>query len=133
MKTNLYPEEYILFFEKFNHGEYYECHDLLESIWLGDRENRYLQGMLQLAVGIYHYEYGNVKGARLMFQSALAYLQKYRPRYWGVDVDEVIVYLQRLMAFLPAEDQITLESAKQNPVPRIYLQLEDDSTIFPEK
>ncbi len=118
----VFPEEYLLFFEKFNTGEYYECHDLLESIWLGDRENRYLQGMLQMAVGIYHYEYGNVKGARLMFQSALIYLQKYRPYYWGVNVEVVIEYIEQLLRHLPNVKQIALEQAKENPLPKIHLQ-----------
>lgn len=121
--TEAYPEEYLLFFEKFNEGEYYECHDLLESIWLGDRENRYLQGMLQMAVGIYHYEYGNVKGARMMLKSALLYLQKYRPYYWGVNVEEVLLYIEQLLDHLPDVEQISLELAKQNPLPKMYLQL----------
>lgn len=120
-----YPEEYVLFFEKFNEGEYYECHDLLESIWLGDRENRFLQGLLQMAVGIYHYEYGNVKGARLMFLSAINYLQKYRPYYWGVNLEEVVSYIEELLRILPIENQIPLDKAKANPLPKLYLQLKN--------
>lgn len=119
--SQTYPEEYIRFFEKFNEGEYYECHDLLEAIWLEDRENRFLQGLLQLAVGIYHYEYGNVKGARLMFKSALRYIQKYRPFYWGVDLEQINSYLHSLLHFLPEQDKISLEEAKENPLPKIYL------------
>lgn len=124
--TKQYPEEYYMFFDKFNEGEYYECHDLLEEIWLGDRENRFLQGLLQLSVGIYHYEYGNIKGARLMLTSALQYIQKYRPTYWGIDLEEVDSYLRQLLQRLPEVDRIPLEAAKANPLPKIVLSLKED-------
>lgn len=78
-----------------------------------------------MAVAIYHYEYGNVKGARLMLQTAKNYLTKYRPTYWSLNVDDVLSYIDQLLKFLPKHDQITLEMVKANPVPKFYMELAD--------
>ncbi len=118
-----YPEQYYAFFEKFNAGEYYECHDLLEEIWMEDKSNKFLQGMLQLAVGIYHFECGNIKGARWMFTNAKKYLSKYPSRYWDLQVDEVLQYLDRCLNALPAVDSIPYQevSAIRFPYTKLYL------------
>ncbi|MCF6092467.1 DUF309 domain-containing protein [Microaerobacter geothermalis] len=121
-----FPEEYYLFFQKFNEGEYYECHDLLEEIWMGQKQNKYLQGMLQMTVGIYHFEYGNIKGARLMLESGKQYLLPYRPFYWGVNVDEVIQFIDQCLSVLPEKDSISLEEVKKIPFPAIQLQLQEE-------
>jgi predicted metal-dependent hydrolase len=78
-----YPIEYYEFFVSFNEGDYYTCHDLLEEMWMTDKGNLFFKGLLQMSVSIYHYEYGNVKGARLMMQAARDYLQSYRPKIGG--------------------------------------------------
>ncbi|WP_139490798.1 DUF309 domain-containing protein [Brevibacillus dissolubilis] len=121
-----YPEQYYQFFEKFNQGEYYECHDLLEEIWMEQKHNKFLQGLLQLAVGIYHLECGNIKGARFMFTNSRKYLHKYAPRFWDLNVDDVLTYLEECLAVLPDVDSITYEEAKQLPFPYRKLYVEEN-------
>jgi uncharacterized protein len=118
-----YPEQYIRFIEKFNAGEYYECHDLLEEIWMEDKSNKFLQGLLQMAVGLYHFSGGNVKGARLMFANARKYLARYVPRYWDLDVDAVLRFLDDCTAALPHADAIPYTEAKAIPFPSLHLRL----------
>ncbi|UFJ39647.1 DUF309 domain-containing protein [Brevibacillus humidisoli] len=113
-----YPEQYDQFFHKFDAGEYYECHDLLEEIWMEDKTNKFLQGLLQLAVGLYHYECGNVKGARWMLGNARKYLTRYLPVYWDLKLGPVISYIDDCMRLLPDTDSIPYEEAKQKPLPR---------------
>ncbi len=119
-----YPEQYYAFFRKFNAKEYYECHDLLEEIWLEDRSNKFLQGLLQLSVGLYHFESGNIKGARWMFANARKYLLNYLPVYWSLRLEPVIAYLDACLAALPSVDMIPYEEARRIPFPSIHLQPE---------
>lgn len=125
--TAQYPEQYYEFFRKFNAGEYYECHDLLEDIWMEDKTNKFLQGMLQLAVGIYHFECGNMKGARWMFTNARKYLANYKPVYWSLNVEQVIGYIEECLAALPEIDSIPYQEVKNIPFPYRKLQLEQQS------
>jgi len=120
-----YPTEYYEFFEKFNEGEYYECHDLLEDIWMTDKQNKFLQGMLQVAVGIYHFENGNIYGSRRLFQSAQKYLQPYRPDYWDLDLEQVLEYIEKALNILPEEKSISIAQVKQIDFPKIKLYLNE--------
>ncbi|TCS83132.1 DUF309 domain-containing protein [Tepidibacillus fermentans] len=121
-----YPEEYYLFFEKFNEGEYYECHDLLEEIWLTDRQNKFLQGLLQVAVAVYHFENGNIYGSRALFQSAYQYLQPYRPEYWDLDLEPVINFIEKALAVLPQERRISIDEVTKIDFPKIQLHLKQE-------
>ncbi len=125
MKGNKYPEEYYLFFEKFNQGEYYECHDLLEEIWMTDKRNKFLQGMLQVAVAIYHFENGNIYGSRALFQSSYTYLQPYRPIYWDLDLEPVISFIEKGLSVLPDKKRISLDEVKAIDFPTIKLYLQE--------
>lgn len=123
----LYPMEYYEFFIKFNEGDYYTCHDLLEDIWMTDKENYFLKGLLQMTVAIYHYEYGNIKGARLMMDAGHRYIQKYRPFYWGVDLEEVNAFIEKCLTIIPQDrDRIPFERVGELPrLPDLILYLQD--------
>jgi uncharacterized protein len=122
-----YPAEYYEFFIKFNEGDYYTCHDLLEDMWMTDKGNLFLKGLLQMSVAIYHYSYGNVKGARLMMQAAHDYLQTYRPVYWGLDLEKVYPFIEECLSTFPAElDRVPYEDVALLPeLPVLYLYLDD--------
>ncbi|MFS0553456.1 DUF309 domain-containing protein [Brevibacillus sp. 179-C9.3 HS] len=116
-----YPEQYLQFIEKFNDGEYYECHDLLEDIWMEDKSDKFLQGLLQLSVGLYHQEYGNIKGARWMLGNARKYLTRYQPVHWGLDVTRVLRYIDECEKVLPETDVVSYTEAKAMTFPSLRL------------
>lgn len=122
-----YPLEYYEFFVKFNEGDYYTCHDLLEEIWMTDKENLFIKGLLQMTVALYHYSYGNVKGARSMMKVAHQYLQSYRPFYWGMDVEGVNAFIERCLAIIPTDvDRVDFSQINQLPsLPTLLLYLHD--------
>jgi predicted metal-dependent hydrolase len=122
-----YPLEYYQFFVSFNEGDYYTCHDLLEEMWLMDRDNLFLKGLLQMSVAIYHYSYGNVKGARAMMLTAHKYLQSYRPVYWGLDLEKVYPFIEEALSIFPKNiDSIPFEEIDKLPkLPKLYIYLED--------
>ena len=122
-----YPLEYYEFFVKFNEGDYYTCHDLLEEMWMTDKGNLFFKGLLQMSVAIYHYEYGNVKGARLMMQAAHEYLQGYRPKHWGLDLEHVYLFIEKNLVLFPKNiDRVPYEDVDTLPkLPELILFLED--------
>jgi len=120
-----YPELYYQFFEQFNQGEYYACHDLLEELWMEDRTNTFLKGLLQMSVAIYHYQNGNCVGARRLFHSARNYLTPYLPRFWDVDVALVVSYIDACLTRVPPEDKIPPEVVRQRPLPKLVLHVEE--------
>ena len=47
-----FDRHYHGFFECFNRGEFYEAHDVLEQLWLADKEGpkgKFYKGLIQLA------------------------------------------------------------------------------------
>ena len=76
---------------QFNEALYFECHDTLEDVWSGVRgESRdFFQGLIQVAVGFHHLASGNRSGAASLFERALRRLERYPPRYAGLEVERL--------------------------------------------
>jgi predicted metal-dependent hydrolase len=78
--------------EEFNRRSFFEAHDILEELWHEYRqEDRlFLQGLIQVAVGCYHLETGNWRGARSQFSKATQKLSPYQPSHQGLKVSELL-------------------------------------------
>jgi predicted metal-dependent hydrolase len=89
---------------EFNEGKFFEAHDSFEEIWQGYREpdREFLQGLIQAAVGLYHLEHQNLRGARSQFSKACSKMAPYRPEHWGLSVDLLFASLQRHLGVLEA-------------------------------
>ena len=74
-----YDPRYTKFFELFNERDFYECHEVLEDLWMETPgpERQYLQGLIQTATSFYHLENANWAGARKLMESGLKYLEPY--------------------------------------------------------
>lgn len=112
-----YPLEYYEFLVAFNEQEFYTCHDLLEEIWLTDRSNLFIKGLLHLSVALYHYSYGNVKGTKAMLNSAREYLLHYEPTHWGINVERIREYIKNCQSIIPYS--YTPASLKINSLPSL--------------
>lgn len=71
---------------EFNSGGFFEAHDLWEEFWqeLRGPDRVFVQGLIHLAVGTYHHENGNMKGAKSQLQKAATKLSKYPANHWGI-------------------------------------------------
>ncbi len=74
--------------EQFNSGDYYACHDTLEEIWheAWHEERGFYQGILQVAVGLYHLKNRNWRGAMILLGEGISRLPDYEPSYQGMMV-----------------------------------------------
>ena len=66
--------------EQFNEQEFFECHEVLEELWNRqlEPEKQLTQGILQIAVGYYHYLRGNYEGTRRLFRRGLPRVTPFR-------------------------------------------------------
>jgi len=105
-----YPPLYLEGLRLFNEQDFFECHDVLEELWsdiVGD-QRRFYQGLIQVAVALFHFGNGNLGGARKLYHSAQGYLQQYPSPYMGLD-------LQSLLNDLQACFQELLDAGNQYP------------------
>jgi predicted metal-dependent hydrolase len=59
---------------QFNQGAFYDCHDTLEAVWMvaPTGEKPFYQGILQIAVGLYHLSNHNWRGAAILLGKGVA-------------------------------------------------------------
>ena len=72
----------------FNDGEFFACHDVFEDFWseLIGPEKTFFQGLIHAAVCLFHFEGGNLSGARKMYSSFSIYVSDFSPEFCGIDV-----------------------------------------------
>ncbi|MCC7084862.1 MAG: DUF309 domain-containing protein [Pirellulales bacterium] len=99
----------------FNERDFFESHEAWEELWTEYRgpSRKFYQGLIQAAVALFHFGNGNIRGAKKLYYSARGYLDAYRPKHIGLDLN----------AFLAEFDRCFVEVAASNTegFPRIDL------------
>lgn len=101
----------------FNRGQYFDCHEALEEVWLdlsGERK-KFLQGLIQVAVALHHLRNGNRVGAERLLAAAVEKLAGDSPEREIIDVDSLLADLAPLRQHLGAG-----ESCNETTTPQIY-------------
>ena len=82
--------------ELFNQGEFFDAHEVLEDVWRAapSEEKKFLQALIQVAVGLHHYSRGNLVGARSLLARAHRNLSAYPARQDGIDLAGLRMQLQ---------------------------------------
>ena len=96
------PIEFWQGVEQFNQGEFYACHDTLEAIWMEamEPERTFYQGILQIAVGLYHLGNHNWRGCVTLMGEGIRRLGPYQPDYSDVAVTPLVDTAQDLLTAL---------------------------------
>ncbi|KAB8318075.1 DUF309 domain-containing protein [Tolypothrix campylonemoides VB511288] len=119
------PDEFWQGVEQFNAGQYYACHDTLEALWIEatEPEKTFYQGILQIAVALYHLSNHNLRGAMILLGEGSNRLRRYPSQFGGIDVDEVLSQSAALLTALQqTPENITAFNLGQDgglPLPRI--------------
>jgi hypothetical protein len=95
----------------FNRQDYFNAHEVWEDWWqtCESSHRRFVQGLIQVAVALYHASRDNWLGARRLYHSAQTYQQPYTPFYCGLDLAD---WWQQVRACLTEVLDLT------NPTPR---------------
>jgi uncharacterized protein len=122
------PQEFWQAVELFNSEQFYSCHDTLEALWIeaSEPEKTFYQGILQIAVALYHLGNRNWRGAVILLGEGSNRLRRYPSSYSGVDVDELLSQSAALLKTLQqiGADKITAGDWGENQalsLPRIVL------------
>jgi uncharacterized protein len=85
-------ELYLRGIRLFNSGAYFEAHEVLEDVWRAapTREKKFLQGLIQVAVGLHHHSKGNIVGARSLLGRATKNLSGYPEDFGGIHLPELL-------------------------------------------
>jgi hypothetical protein len=73
----------------FNARDFFEAHEVWEDLWAeshGD-ERKFVQGLIQAAVGLFHFSGGNLGGAVKLYRSARDYMAPCGSPFLGLDSD----------------------------------------------
>jgi uncharacterized protein len=76
----------------FQQGQFYECHDTLEALWIEAQEpnKTFFQGILQIAVACYHLRNQNWRGAVILLGEGIRRLSPYQPSYGDIDINHLL-------------------------------------------
>lgn len=126
--SEIMPEEFWQGIEQFNAGQFYPCHDILEALWIDSIEpdKTFYQGILQIAVGLYHLGNHNQRGAMILLGEGSNRLRRYLPNYGGIDVEELFTQSLDLLKTLQQDSLEAIannELSKNQPwtLPTIFL------------
>jgi predicted metal-dependent hydrolase len=106
----------------FNRGEFLQCHDYLEELipLVAGPDGEFLHGLLELAAACYHLKQGNVFGARYLLTSALDLITPCRPAYHGIDVEGLLVQIERCRVLTETLDDDEDIGFDESQLPRIH-------------
>lgn len=119
-----YPPLYLQGIEHFNECDFFEAHEVWEELWADYQgpSRKFYQGLIQAAVALHHFGNGNLRGARKVARSALSYLESYRPRHMGLDVDKFVRDMTACFAdLLAAGDELPPVEIDPDRIPEIHL------------
>ena len=79
--------QYLEGLELFNRAAFFDAHEALEDVWRAapPAEKKFLQGLIQVAVALYHHGNGNSVGARSVLRRAFRNLSRYPENFGGIN------------------------------------------------
>ena len=79
-------------FRLFNERHFFEAHEVLEDVWHRERggPRLFLQGLIQICAGFYHFQNGNPRGAAELLQRGSDKMRKYPDQYLGLDAGRLL-------------------------------------------
>lgn len=118
---------YLTGIEHFNRREFYDAHEVWEELWheeTGDAKD-FVQGLIQFATALHHFEAHNMKGARLLYDGGVELLRPYPDVFWGLPVRKLIDDMTDCVRGLLPYAQAQLPGRYHEDKKRFPVQIED--------
>ena len=115
---------YLGYFECFNRQLFYEAHDVLEELWLGQRSGPnygFYKGLIQLAGAFVHLQKNRLRPAAALFKLAEANLRQYPNPHEHLDVERTLTLIRDWLHRLESKGFETNPLTPGNP-PRLTLE-----------
>jgi predicted metal-dependent hydrolase len=102
-----YDPLYVAFLAYFNRErDYFECHEVMEQLWLEQGRDPLYQGLLQVAVGLYHHRNGNIDGGVKLLRAAIQKLDGHPPTVLGIDMAGLLTASKSHLAQLEQHPEV---------------------------
>ncbi|SJZ96600.1 hypothetical protein SAMN02745119_02162 [Trichlorobacter thiogenes] len=111
----------LLGIRQFNAGQWYECHETLELLWIpatGDLRTLY-QGIIQIAIALHHWRNGNFNGAISLLDGGVDYLSKLPQICLWIDVAELITQAESVKKQLEGLGKARMAELDTHFIPKI--------------
>jgi len=94
--------------DSFKEHQFYDAHEHWEDLWSDYRlaDAKFIQGLIQLAVGYFHISNDNKNGAQGLLNKCVPKLIEYRPKYRGIDIENILVAINDALEFLSKSDNM---------------------------
>jgi predicted metal-dependent hydrolase len=115
---------YRAYFEQFNRGLYYEAHEVLEQLWLKDRQGPnglFYKGLIQLAGAFVHLQRERLRPAAALFKLAEANLRNYPNLHEQLPLPALLALIRQWLACLEQSNYTANPLESQAP-PLLHLQ-----------
>ena len=114
---------YLGYFACFNQALFYEAHDVLEELWLADRQGpkgAYYKGLIQLAGAFVHLQKNRLRPAAALFKLARVNLEKYPASYEHLNVRWVLALIENWLGRLETHD-FTVNPLDSSNAPKLLV------------
>ena len=98
VETGPHAPHFAGYFRCFNEQKFYEAHDVLEALWLQDRngpDGDFFKGLIQFAGAFVHLQKKRQRPAWKLFRLCTIYLAKYPSPHLELDVANVLRLAKR--------------------------------------
>jgi len=115
---------YLGYFDCFNRQLYYEAHDVLEDLWLPERDGpngNYYKGLIQLAGAFVHLQKGRLRPSAALLKLARANLEKYPERHERLNLAAVQLLIEGWLAQIE-RGGFSLNPLTAKNIPQLALQ-----------
>jgi predicted metal-dependent hydrolase len=121
-----YDPRYLAGILFFNERDFFEAHEVWEALWMETTgpERKFVQGLIQAAVALLHFNNGNLRGAVKLFRSSRDYMQTFGSPYWGLDIGDFWRHMERCFAEALAADPAA-------PAPELHEELAPNIALEP--
>ena len=100
--AHAFPESLVQFVIRFNRGEFWESHEVLELPWRESRSEFY-HGLILYTSAFVHVQRGNSHGIMVQLSKAETALGPFSPSYLGVDVAALLEEARKLRRQVKSE------------------------------
>jgi hypothetical protein len=128
-----YDPRYLAGILFFNEQDYFEAHEVWEDLWAESygMERKFYQGLIQAAVGLFHFGGGNLGGAVKLYRSSRDYMMPCGSPFLGLD--SVGFWAQMQRCFAPLLNQASPDrSLRPDPALLPQIALDPPPEHWPE-
>jgi predicted metal-dependent hydrolase len=117
------PPELAVAIQEFNQGLFFECHEILERLWMAEPRpiRRLYQGILQIGVGFHHLRNARYHPVCTLLVRGSGYLQPFAPACMGIDVEQLLTAAARCLAEVERLGSEKLDQFDWSLIPKLEM------------